>query len=139
MTLLDLIKKIEDVAVVQPQVKEVIPSDVYKLNERADALYGVFAWTQGQHVMNVYEGMTAYTFNLFYIDRLTADQKNKTEIQSVGLQVLGNILRTFAPLMGVSTARFQPFTERFADECAGVYCTVTLTVPDDTSCEQLFQ
>ena len=139
MTLLDLIKKIEDVAVTQPQVKEVIPSDVYKLNERADALYGVFAWTQGQHVMNVYEGMTAYTFNLFYIDRLTADQKNKTEIQSVGLQVLGNILRTLMSYIDVSEARFQPFTERFADECAGVYCTVTLTVSDDTSCEQLFQ
>lgn len=139
MTLLDLIKKIEDVAVTQPQVKEIVPSDVYKLNERADALYGVFAWTQGQHVMNVYEGMTAYTFNLFYIDRLTADQKNKTEIQSVGLQVLGNILRTLMSYIGVSEARFQPFTERFADECAGVYCTVTLTVPDDTSCEQLFQ
>ena len=139
MTLLDLIKKIEDVAVTQPQVKEIVPSDVYKLNERADALYGVFAWTQGQHVMNVYEGTTAYTFNLFYIDRLTADQKNKNEIQSVGLQVLGNILRTLMSYMDVSEARFQPFTERFADECAGVYCTVTLTVPDDTSCEQLFQ
>ena len=139
MTLLDLIKKIEDVAITQPQVKEIVPSDVYKLNERADALYGVFAWTQGQHVMNVYEGMTAYTFNLFYIDRLTADQKNKNEIQSVGLQVLGNILRTLMSYIGVSEARLQPFTERFADECAGVYCTVTLTVPDDTSCEQLFQ
>ena len=138
MTLLDLIKKIEDVAVTQPQVKEVIPSDVYKLNERADALYGVFAWTQGQHVKNIYEGTTAYTFNLFYIDRLTANQKNKAEIQSVGLQVLGNILLSLSTYIGVSEARFQPFTERFADECAGVYCTVTLLVPDDVSCEQLF-
>ena len=139
MTLLDLIKKLEDVAISQPQVNEIVPNDVYQLNERAAVMYGVFAWTQGQHVKDIYNGTTAYTFNLFYVDRLTADQKNKTEIQSVGLQVLGNILRTFAPLMGVSTARFQPFTERFADECAGVYCTVTLTVPDDTNCEQLFQ
>ena len=138
MTLLDLIKKLEDVAIKQPQVKEIVPSDVYQLNTRADALYGVFAWTQGQHVMNVYEGTTAYTFNLFYVDRLTADEKNKTEIQSVGLQVLGNILRSFTDYIGVSDARFQPFTQRFADECAGVYCTVTLTVPDDTNCEQLF-
>lgn len=139
MTLLDLIKKLEDAAISQPQVNEIVPSDVYQLNERAGAMYGVFAWTQGQHVKDIYGGTTAYTFNLFYVDRLTADHKNKTEIQSVGLQVLGNILRTFAPLMGVSAARFQPFTERFADECAGVYCTVTLTVPDDTNCEQLFQ
>ena len=138
MTLLDLIKKIEDVAIKQPQVKEIVPSDVYQLNARADALYGVFAWTQGQHVKNLYDGTTAYTFNLFYVDRLTADQKNKTEIQSVGLQVLGNILRSFTDYIGVSEARFQPFTERFADECAGVYCTVTLTVPDDTNCEQMF-
>ena len=139
MTLLDLVNKLEDVAITQPQVKEIVPNDVYQLNERASALYGVFAWTQGQHVKDIYEGTTAYTFNLFYVDRLTADQKNKTEIQSVGLQVLGNILRSFAGYIGVSEARFQPFTERFTDECAGVYCTVTLTVPDDTNCEQLFQ
>lgn len=139
MTLLDLIKKIEDVAAQQPQVEDIVAGDVYQLNERAAVLYGVFAWTQGQHVKNIYEGMTAYTFNLFYVDRLTADQKNKTEIQSVGLQVLGNILRSLSSYLGVSEARFQPFTERFADECAGVYCTVSITVPDDTNCEQLFQ
>ena len=138
MTLLDLIKKLEDVAISQPQIKEIVPNDIYQLNERASVLYGVFAWTQGQHVKNIYEGTTAYTFNLFYVDRLTADHKNKTEIQSVGLQVLGNILLSFSTYIGVSEARFQPFTERFADECAGVYCTVTLTVPDDTNCEQLF-
>ena len=138
MTLLDLIKQLEDVAIKQPQIKEIVPNDVYQLNERASVLYGVFAWTQGQHVKNIYEGTTAYAFNLFYVDRLTADHKNKTEIQSVGLQVLGNILRSFSAYIGVSEARFQPFTERFADECAGVYCTVTLTVPDDTNCEQLF-
>lgn len=138
MTLLDLIKKLEDVAISQPQVREIVPSDVYQLNERASVMYGVFAWTQGQHVKDFVRGTTAYTFNLFYVDRLTADHKNKTEIQSVGLQVLGNILRSFVDYIGVSDARFQPFTERFADECAGVYCTVTLTVPDDTNCEQLF-
>ena len=138
MTLLDLIKKIEDVAITQPQVKEIVPNDVYQLNERADALYGVFAWTQGLHVKNIYEGTTAYTFNLFYIDRLTADHKNKTEIQSVGLQVLANILLSLSGYLGVSEARFQPFTERFSDECAGVYCTVQITAPDDTNCEQIF-
>ena len=138
MTLLDLIKKLEDVAITQPQVKEIVPNDVYQLNERAGVLYGVFAWTQGQHVKNIYQGTTSYTFNLFYIDRLTANQKNKAEIQSVGLQVLGNILLSLSTYIGVSEARFQPFTERFADECAGVYCTVTLLVPDDVSCEQLF-
>ena len=138
MTLLDLIKKLEDVAIKQPQVNEIVPNDVYQLNERAAVMYGVFAWTQGQHVKDIYNGTTAYTFNLFYVDRLTADQKNKTEIQSVGLQVLGNILRSLSSYVAVSEARFQPFTERFADECAGVYCTVTLTVPDDTNCEQLF-
>ena len=35
MTLLDLIKKIEDVAITQPQVKEIVPNDVYQLNERS--------------------------------------------------------------------------------------------------------
>lgn len=139
MTLLDIINKIEAVAISQPQVNEIVPNDVYLLNERANALYGVFAWTQGQHVLNIYNDVTAYTFNLFYIDRLTADHKNKAEVQSVGVQVLSNVLRSFADdLVNVGEARIQPFTEKFADECAGVYCTVTLSVPNDTTCEQTF-
>ena len=139
MTLLDIINIMEDVAIRQPQVNEIVPNDVYQLNERPDVLYGVFAWTQGQHVLNVYGDTMAYTFNLFYIDRLTADQKNKAEVQSVGLQVLSNVLRSFESLpVGVGEARFQVFTERFADECAGVYCTVTLTATNDTNCEQTF-
>ena len=139
MTLLDIISKIEAVAISQPQVNEIVPNDVYALNERASALYGVFAWTQGQHVLNIYGDVTVYTFNLFYIDRLTADQKNKTEVQSVGIQVLSNVLRSFEDdRVAVGEARFQTFTEKFADECAGVYCTVTLSVPNDTNCEQNF-
>lgn len=138
MTLLDVIKKLEEVAINQPQVREIVPNDVYKLNERADASYGVFAWTQGQHVGNVNAGTTTFVFNLFYIDRLTNDKKNKTEIQSVGIQVLNNILQCFAQFITVGDLLFQPFTERFADECAGAYCTVSLTVPNDTICEQIF-
>lgn len=140
MTLLDLIHKIEETAKSQPQVGEVIGGDIYRLNERADALYSVFAWTQGQHTLDVMKDSTAYTFTLFYVDRLTADKSNTAEVQSVGIQVLSNILRfLMSEGVGVGLATFQPFTERFSDECAGVYCSVTLTVLNDYNCEQTFE
>ena len=139
MTLLDLIHEIEGIAKTQPQVAEIIGGDIYRLNERADALYGVFAWTQGQHTSDIMDDTTAYSFTLFYVDRTTADKSNTAEVQSVGIQVLTNILRTLiSKSVGVGLATFQPFTERFSDECAGVYCTVTLTVDNDYNCEQTF-
>lgn len=140
MTLLELIKTLEIVASHQPSIKMVVENDVFRLNNKADARYGVFAFVQGQHTTSIDSNVINYTFTLFYVDRLKNDKSNQIEIQSVGVQTLDNIIRQLEE-RGVFCEReytFQVFNQRFLDECAGVFCNVTLSVPVLSLCEESF-
>lgn len=140
MTLLDVIKMLEAAAAAQPAVHTIVRQDARRLNDCPDAKYGVFSWVQGTHTRIVGEDEIHFVFNLFYIDRLTADRKNETEIQSVGIQVLDNILHIIddnANVLGfLNEVQFTPFDYRFADECAGVYTTVRIVVSAETTCAE---
>ena len=137
MTLRDVVNVLEAVALREPAVRTVVPNDVFALNTMQDARYGVFAWTQGQHRVDIRNGLQRFALTLFYVDRLTDDGANRLMIQSAGVQVLENILRA-ADASGVETdgeVAFTTFNQRFLDDCAGVYASVTLLVPADTTCE----
>ena len=137
MTLLELIREIEDVAAMQPSVSMIVENDVLRLNSYADARYGAFVWTQGRHRANIGEDFTRYAFTFFYIDRLRNDIANQVEVQSVGMETLQNVLRTLWE-RGIEpeSQEFQPFNQRFADECAGVYCSVILVAQNGASCAE---
>ena len=139
MTLLEVIRAIETAARQQPDVKMVVPNDVFRLNAIPDARYGVFAWTQGRHRVTYTDEYIRYSFTFFYVDRLRNDKANETEVQSVGISTLTNILRTLEG-WGVTpeTYEFQTFNQRFTDECAGVYCSVILIAPEDFVCPEEF-
>ena len=93
MTLKEAIKVIEVVASQQPSVNMIVENDVFRLNAKADARYGVFAWLQGQHSASIDSNTLSLLFTFFYVDRLTGDKGNQLESQSVGIQPLDNILR----------------------------------------------
>lgn len=136
MTLSDTIRLIEIVAGNQPTIRSVVRNDIFRLNALPDAKYAVFGWTQGQHATSIDANLYTFRFTFFYIDRLTADQGNQVEIQSVGISTLENILRTLDD-KGVFTFgdwQFTTFNQRFSDECAGVFCSVALQVPIDFVC-----
>lgn len=135
MTLSDTIRIIETVARLQPSVHTVVPNDIFALNAMPDAEFAVFGWTQGQHTISPESSLANYSFTFFYIDRLTADQSNRMEIQSVGIQVLDNIIRILEDAGAqIGTHTYTTFSQRFVDECAGVYASVTLSVPLDGIC-----
>ena len=92
MTLLELIRTIEVIASKQPSVKMIVENDIFRLNNKADALYGVFAFVQGQHSTSIDSNVINYTFTFFYVDRLKNDRTNQIEVQSVGVQTLDNII-----------------------------------------------
>ena len=140
MTLKEAIKVIEEVASRQPSVNMIVENDVFRLNAKADARYGVFAWLQGQHSTSIDSNTLSLQFTFFYVDRLTGDKSNQLEIQSVGIQTLDNILRKLDDLgMWVSNNyTFQTFNQRFLDECAGVFCNVTISVPVASKCPEIF-
>lgn len=140
MTLLQLIKAIEQTAMHQPSVNMIVENDVFRLNEKADAKYGVFAFVQGQHTSAIDSSLINYGFTFFYVDRLKNDLSNQLEVQSVGIETLDNILRQLEEkgIFVESQYTFQVFNQRFLDECAGVFCNVTLSVPGGSLCPESF-
>lgn len=141
MTLKQVIRAIEKVASQQPSIRMIVRNDIFRLNAKEDARYGVFGWTQQQHEGGVYDNLFTYNFTFFYIDRLTPDLSNQIEVQSVGIQTLDNILKTL-DTQGVyvsSSYRFTTFNQRFLDECAGVFVNVSLEVPAGSACADTFE
>lgn len=134
MTLYDVIQAMESVALAQPTVKMIVPNDIYDLNDRAEAEYGVFGYIQGQHSMQ--GDFMTYAFTLVYVDRLDEDKGNQQFIQSTGVMTLSNILAMLTEELPITVASstFEAFTERFSDECAGMMANVSLTVPRSIFC-----
>lgn len=138
MTLAQLIRLIEGIAQEQPSVNMIVQQNVYRINNAPSLKYGVFAWTQGQHSGSI-NGMQSYSFILFYVDRLKQDQSNQIEIQSVGCETIGNILKKLDEYdVEVNSYTLQTFTQRFTDECAGVFCNVTLSVLPTMGCAEAY-
>ena len=142
MTLLETIRLIESLAASQPTVHMIVRQDARRLNDCPDALYAAFALVQGPDARTGGSDTIIYSFSLFYIDRLTADRRNETGIQSAGVRTLDNIVRGLLEAEGVydvTDVAFTPFDYRFADECAGVYATVRVEVAaDGGDCEDIY-
>lgn len=135
MTLSETIRTLESLALQQQSVAMVIQNDVFKLNTIPNAKYAVFAYSQGQHLTSVSGDLATYRLTLFYVDRLLADKSNQTDIQSTGTQVLRNILTMMSELdFDVDSMPIQPFTQQFVDECAGVYCAVSIGAANGCEC-----
>lgn len=140
MTLSDTIRAIETIAAGIPSVASIVRNDIFRLNALPNAEYAVFGWTQGQHSASVASSLVTFNFTFFYIDRLTEDKKNEIEIQSVGIQVLDDIIRSLEAKTIYSEApyTFTTFNQRFVDECAGVFTNVALTVPLTEICAETY-
>jgi hypothetical protein len=138
MTLAQVIDIFEKVAMQQPSINMIVRNDVFRINTSPSLKYGVFAWTQGQHSGSI-AGMTSYAFSFFYVDRLKDDLSNQVEVQSVGCETIGNILRALEEYdIEVGSYTMQTFNQRFTDECAGVFCNVTLSVPQVSACPETY-
>lgn len=121
----ELLNNITEVAKKHPNINSTFIGDVYELNHRNDVDYCAFVITQGTHRVNSDEDYIDYTLNLFYVDRLTADERNRTQIHSSGIDFMNSLLRAVEKLGVVVVEQTENvFNERFNDVCAGVYATV---------------
>lgn len=137
MTLYQVIRQLQRIALTQHNVRSVGEGDIYKdLNAMPSESYDVFYLTQNQH--QTQDEFDRYSFNMFYISRLTdIEGNNALQIQSIGKEVVQNIIDIFcnefeSEIYG--TIYWQPFTQRFQDLTAGIYGIITLEVPRDASC-----
>lgn len=140
MNLWQVIRAIEQTAAKQPPVNTVVRNDIFRLNASPVVKYSTFAWLQGEHRVQEDSDLIEWSFTFFYVDRLTENRDNEIQIQSTGIEILENVLRGLEEA-GIFAGEhtFQTFNQRFADECAGVFCRVTLETPRDGICEQWWQ
>ena len=132
MTLFEIINKLKDIAISKPNINYVGDGDVYVLNSLPNIDYSVFFITQNDH--SIYQDTITYSLNLFYIDRISDSEDNVLNIQSDGMLQLTNIINTLVFSEDVDVdgdITFTTFIQRFADQCAGVYCTVRFIVDNN--------
>lgn len=128
----EVLNNIIEVAKKHPNINSTFIGDVYELNHRNDVDYCAFVITQGTHRVNSDEDYIDYTLNLFYVDRLTADESNRTQIHSSGIDFMNSLLKAVEKLGVVVVEHTENvFNERFNDVCAGVYATVVFRVDID--------
>lgn len=135
MTLQELVNTLKNIALTQPMIQAVSDGDVYdKMNGNPSIRYAVFHVTQTTHTSE--DGWDNYGLSLFVIDRLMDDNTNRLEIQSQAKETLINIMRTFCQNFDAecTTLTFTPFTQKFTDNTAGVWCNVTVAVMQDYAC-----
>lgn len=137
-TLYQVVKTLQGIALQQPNIRTVGENHLYDMmNGNPEVKYNVFYITQTQHRST--EEWDTFGLNLFFISRLADNKENELQIESTGKQVLDNIIDTFCEsynAMVSGTRRYQPFTEKFKDECAGVWVTVDLMLPKDVICPE---
>lgn len=138
MTLYQIVEKLKEIAMKHPNIRTVGEGNIYDaLNANPSIKYDVFYITQGTHTQD--ESFDHYHLTLFYISRLENDlDKNRLQIQSIGKEILRNVVKTFVTEndVEIDTISYTTFTQKFADECAGCYADVVFDIPLDYICEE---
>lgn len=136
MTLFEIVDILKKTALDQPNIRTTTDGSVYDaLNTNPSVQYDVFHISQTNHQEDFETDY--YGLQLFYISRLEDSlEDNRLQIQSIGKEILGNIIRTFTENFGIDypTITYIPFTQKFNDLTAGVYCNVRLEVPKEIIC-----
>lgn len=132
MRLDELIRDIKDTSLRHVLVNEFGEGDIYEYLNSGEHKYPcVFLTVTGLSDVG-YNRVVNIT--LFYVDRLTSDQSNRTQLQSVATDVLSDIIYKFES----TNVNYTLFTEKFSDLCAGAYAEFNATVEFTVGCEQNF-
>lgn len=136
MNLFQLIHTIKNTAGKANLVSSVKDGDVYENLNSGTQTYPVVNVTI-DNITKDETGTSNVTMNIFYIDRLEDNCRNKTQVQSSAVTVLEQIMNKLEDeqAFDFTSKTFYPFTEKFADLCAGSYVTCTLELQLDTLCD----
>lgn len=136
MNLFQLIHTIKNTAGKANLVSSVKDGDVYENLNSGTQTYPVINVTI-DNITKDETGTSSVTMNIFYIDRLEDNNRNKTQVQSSAVTVLEQIMNKLEDeqAFNFTSKTFYPFTEKFADLCAGSYVTCTLDLQLDTLCD----
>lgn len=140
MTLFQIIQILKEIALTQPNIKSATDGSIYDvMNTNPSVKYDVVHFSQTTHQSD--EETDYYGLNIFYVSRLEDSlEDNRLQIQSIGKEVLDNIIRTFCENWGIDfpVITYTPFTQKFNDLCAGCYCNLRLEIPKEIICADDF-
>lgn len=125
MSYLQLIRTLTHYAQSNPNVNTVA-REFLDLN-REDTKYSAVVIQDNTH--NTSGDFIVYNFYIGYIDRLTADEANRDEIVSTGIQVITNIANALNATYDTTLGAINVVKERFTASCAGVYATLNIYIP----------
>jgi hypothetical protein len=133
MTLVDLIKKIQDIQEAHPMIRTFGEGDIYDYVDNGGEIQYPVLWTVVKP--SLYNGTTLrYRLVLLFADLLTEDKSNRLQIQSdqmmVALDVLSKLkLDQSYSFNTAPQATMDLFQERFDDFTAGVSIEIEITSP----------
>lgn len=136
----ELVKLIENVSLHIPNINSFYVGDVYEINSDPTVKYSTVVLTNQENSFSTTDERYTYNFVLFYIDRLTDDEKNRLDIQSHAIDALSNIIEILGNSYNciIDNYRFEVFQERFADLCSGAFARVSVVV-DEMDCVESFK
>lgn len=136
MTLFQIIQILKQIALTQPNIKSATDGSIYEvMNTNPSIKYNVVHFSQTTHQSD--EETDIYGLNIFYVSRLEDSlEDNRLQIQSIGKDILDNIIRTFCENWNIDfpVITYTPFTQKFNDLCAGCYCNLKLEIPKEILC-----
>ena len=128
MNYYNLLRTLKSLSLTHSLVNDYAEGDVYEYMNSGMHSYPAMFMTMNNITSD--SESTNYNFTMFYIDRLISDGSNKINVQSIGVQVIKQILSKLFdiyPEIEISSTEYTPFTEKFADDCAGVFCQISLS------------
>lgn len=135
MTLYTLINKLKDISLTIPNINSAFDGDIFLLNSKPNIDYGVFFITQSQHTVN--ENTKTFNLTLYFVDRVFEDDSNVLSVQSMGIEVLSNIINIFNyendDVNIEYGINFNTFIHKFTDKCSGVYANIAIEVENNNN------
>lgn len=134
----EIIKIIKNISLALPDVQSFYTGDVYEVNADQSVKYSSVVLTNQEHQFDNINDKFQYNFILFYIDRLTDDEANRTDIHTAAVSALKAIVRHLEDYnVIINDFKFNLFRERFNDSCAGAYASLSVDV-EDNDCNEDF-
>ena len=135
--LTNLKNQIGEIALSQPEVNAYGEGSVYDLLNSGGKIEKYAAVVTTFQSASIVDDNYTATVNLFYIDRLTKfDDNNRLQVQDTAVETLHNILLQLAEEYDGENESYTLFTQKFADNCAGAYATLKITLPISGCFEQ---
>ena len=135
----DIVKLLKNISLALPDVQSFYCGDVYEVNADQTVKYSSVVLTNQEHSFDNVNDRFQYNFILFYIDRLSDDENNRTDVHTAAVSALKTIVQHLEDYdVIINDFKFNLFRERFNDQCAGAYATLSVEV-EDNDCNEEFE